>query len=73
MLSKFFVLKNDDIEKALEDLPYIGNYLDDLTYRIREIKEDEGRSVNNEYIVINTDEPYIDEVIAIMKKHGHWD
>ena len=73
MLSKFFVLKNDDIEKALEDLPYIGNYLDDLTYRIREIKEDEGRSVNNEYMVINTDEPYIDEVIAIMKKHGHWD
>jgi chemotaxis regulatin CheY-phosphate phosphatase CheZ len=25
------------------------------------------------YIVINTDEPYAEEVIEIMKKHGHWD
>lgn len=29
---------------------------------------------NNEktYIVINTDEPYADEIIEIMKRYGHW-
>lgn len=26
----------------------------------------------NTYLVINTDEPYADEVIEIMKRHGHW-
>lgn len=26
----------------------------------------------NTYLIINTDEPYADEVIDIMKKHGHW-
>ncbi len=25
------------------------------------------------YIVINTDEPYIDEIVEVLKKHGHWD
>lgn len=26
----------------------------------------------NKYLVINTDEPYADEVIEIMKRYGHW-
>ena len=34
-------------------------------------KELEGKKENT-YLVINTDEPYADEVIAILKRHGHW-
>jgi hypothetical protein len=26
----------------------------------------------NTYLVINTDEPYADEVIEILKRNGHW-
>lgn len=29
-------------------------------------------AVNNTYLVINTDEPYADEVIEILKRNGHW-
>lgn len=36
-------------------------------------REEVGKKPYNNYIVINTDEPYIDEIIAVMKKHGHWD
>jgi hypothetical protein len=27
----------------------------------------------NTYLVINTDEPYADEIIEILKKNGHWE
>lgn len=32
----------------------------------------EGKQPFNSYIVINLDEPYIEEIIEIMKRHGHW-
>ena len=40
---------------------------------IEEGREKDGKNPYNSYIVINTDEPYIDEIIAVMKRHGHWD
>lgn len=27
---------------------------------------------NNTYLAINTDEPYAEQIIEIMKQHGHW-
>lgn len=67
--NKFIVIKNDDVEKYL-------NFKGRVTLNCAiEVIED-GRSVdgkkNNTYLVINTDEPYADEVIEIMKKNGHW-
>ncbi|MCM3180205.1 hypothetical protein [Cytobacillus horneckiae] len=32
----------------------------------------EGKKSNNSYVVINLDEPYINEIIEIMKRNGHW-
>ncbi|WP_137744577.1 hypothetical protein [Robertmurraya siralis] len=32
----------------------------------------EGKQPFNNYVVINLDEPYIKEIIEIMKRHGHW-
>ncbi len=72
MFNKFMVLKYDDIEKVLEDSPYIGNYLDDLSEGVKDVRENEGRSPDPKYIVINEDETYADEVIEILKRNGHW-
>lgn len=39
---------------------------------IEDGRQKEGKHPFNNYVVINLDEPYIDEVIEIMKRHGHW-
>lgn len=31
-----------------------------------------GKPTDNSYVVVNTDEPYVDNIIEIMKKNGHW-
>lgn len=45
-----------------------------ITETIDSGRRAEGKSPASEktYLVINTDEPYADEVIAILKRHGHW-
>lgn len=69
-MRKFIVLKMDDIKDHLtgEDQLFLGLLID----RINVCREAEGKAVNN-YVVINRDEPYINEVTDIMRKHGHWE
>ncbi|MCY9259141.1 hypothetical protein MOF13_08555 [Bacillus spizizenii] len=69
-MRKFIALKMDDIKDHLtgEDQLFLGLLID----RINVCREAEGKAVNN-YVVINRDEPYINEVTDIMKKHGHWE
>lgn len=67
---KFVVFKKEDIYKYLDGDEYedfLG--LQDRIYLglLRDKK-----NTNKTYLVINTDEPYADEVIEIMKRHGHW-
>ncbi|WP_240455750.1 hypothetical protein [Virgibacillus sp. Bac332] len=66
---KYIVVKNEDIEKYLNksDKQLFTNCVG----QIQMSREIEGRD-NPTYLVINTDELYADEVIDIMKKHGHW-
>lgn len=67
---KFTVIKNADIEEYLSK-PKQTQLLQLLTTinngRILDLK-----SIDNEYLVINRNESYADEVIEIMKRHGHW-
>lgn len=35
-------------------------------------RELDGKQPYNNYIVVNIDEPYIGEIIEIMKRNGHW-
>ncbi|WP_313413157.1 hypothetical protein [Sedimentibacter sp.] len=68
-LDKFTVLKNDDIAKYLSPLAkHRLQQLLDVIYRCRT----NDNKLLNTYLVINTDEPYADEVIEILKKNGHW-
>ncbi|MGD6894306.1 hypothetical protein [Bacillus infantis] len=69
MQMKFTVVKNDDIEKYLSKNDQ--EKLVDCLGQIKMSRALEGRG-NAKYLVINTDEPYADEVIEIMKRHGHW-
>jgi len=70
MDKKYLVMKYTDIDNYAdyEDEQGIINACISITNgRINEEKTD------NDYIVINMDEPYINEIIEVMKKHGHWD
>jgi hypothetical protein len=59
--AEYFVPDGDEYEDflGLQDRIYLGLLRDK-------------KNTNKTYLVINTDEPYADEVIEIMKRHGHW-
>ena len=67
--NKFTVIKNDDLYKYIKvsDLFVLKRIME----KIQHFRKKAGKK-DNIYIVINTDEPYADEVIEIMKKNGHW-
>jgi len=52
--------------------------LKDMKNKILVIKADAQRTIQTgkitpaTYLVINTDEPYADEIIEIMKRYVHW-
>lgn len=67
--NKYLVVKWEDIEHISQRQ---WNQLDAMLETIEERREFIGKSRTNDYIVVNTDEPYIDEIVQILKRHGHW-
>ncbi|UED78248.1 hypothetical protein FH508_0012290 [Lysinibacillus sp. CD3-6] len=66
--NKYTVFKNED----LKQLPLtIQTQIQLAGYMIVYNRVGEGKP-ENIYLVINTDESYADEVIEILKLHGHW-
>lgn len=68
--NKFTVLKNEDIQKYCST--YEVEMLEQICSSIQSGRITDNRKPNNIYLVINTDEPYADEVIEILKRNGHW-
>lgn len=69
MAFKFSVFKNEDVEQlTLGEKVALGH----IAESIEDNRRAEGKNPRNTYLVINTDEPYADEVIAILKRNGHW-
>lgn len=66
---KYVVIKIEDIQNYFSDIKQ-HDLLNLLEYLSVCRKEDEKKE--NEYIVINTDEPYAEGVIDILKRNGHW-
>lgn len=67
--NKFTVIKNEDISRLAP------GYIDLLELILNQITLDRlkhGKNSTPFYLVVNEDEPYADEVIEIMKRHGHW-
>lgn len=71
MQMKFTVVKNEDLEKYLH--PEMKAAFLEIVEKVAMNKYvEENFKKPNTYIVINTDELYADEVIEILKRHGHW-
>lgn len=70
----YTVLNERDLEKYLSEkkLEKLNRVLDLVSLEIADGREGEGKNRYNSYIIINVDEPYIDEIVAVLKKHGHW-
>lgn len=66
-MDKFMVLKCHDIWRF--GLEKRAEFLEAC---VRESREMNGESIDNRYAVINLDETYANEVIEIMRRHGHW-
>ena len=66
---KFVVIKTEDVGKYLN---YSGRIaLNHVLEVIEDGRSMDGKKFNN-YVVINTDEQYADQVIDLMKTHNHW-
>lgn len=68
---KYVVIKLDDLTKyvpVIVKIKLLETMLDD----IKEGRKADGKAPVNEYIVVNTDEPYAGEVIEILKRHRAW-
>lgn len=70
-MGKFWVFKSDDIDKYLSNGQYVQ--LVNISGTIGNERIKEGKNPDNKYMIINRDEPYAEEVLEIMKKHGHWE
>lgn len=71
MKTKFTVIKNDDLDILYLTKPQVHREFERALHSINDWRKKEGKS-ENQYIVINTDESYVDEIIAILKQNGHW-
>lgn len=72
---RYTVINEHDVEKYLsigerQDLAIV---LDRILGNIEHGREKDGKKPYNSYIVINTDEPYVNEITDVMKRHGHFD
>lgn len=72
---RYTVINEHDVEKYLsigerQDLAIV---LDRMLGNIEDGREKDGKKPYNSYIVINTDEPYINEIIDVMKRNGHFE
>jgi hypothetical protein len=68
MEMKYTVIKNEDILS----LPKGTVWMQSLNNICHAVNVNRLPKQPNTYLVINTDEPYVDEIINILKRHGHW-
>lgn len=71
--TKFIVINNADINKLPKSVSdEFFNLLHRIQLAIDINRLAQGKEILRHYLVINTDEPYADEIINILKKNGHW-
>ena len=64
---KFIVIKKDDLNKYVHKSIAAG--LDDVLLEIEEGRKQDGKFPTPFYYVVNTDEPYADEVARLIETH----
>lgn len=66
---KFLVLNLRDMEGMPQRL---AEAIDEAALFVSAERASQDKDPCPEYLVINTDEPYIGEIIDVLKRHGHW-
>lgn len=64
------VFKNEDLFRYLDAEEYKS--IVSIGEKINQGRFKDGRTTDNTYIVVNTDETYIDEIIEVLKLHNAW-
>ncbi len=70
MKMSHIVIKKDDLTKYLNSQEY--NALSEVLCKINQGRSLDKRPTDHRYIILNMDEPFVDEVISVLEKHGHW-
>ncbi|GAS82434.1 hypothetical protein [Paenibacillus amylolyticus] len=70
MKIKHTVIKNEDVEKHLNELERVQMLR--LLNKVRVGRASEGKQAVNTYLIVNTDEVYATDVVQILKDNGHW-
>lgn len=72
---KYTIINERDVEKYVD--PFTRNELaialDNVCSQIEHGRESNGKVAFNNYIVVNVDEPYINDIVAVLEANGHWD
>ncbi len=63
---KYIVIKIQDLHLYADDVLW---KLDDVLKRIEYGREKDGRDKDPKYVVVNEDEPYAEQVWALIKEH----
>lgn len=72
---KYIVVNTRDI-RLYADKQTTDDFLCKLNYLSEEIEEGRvavGKKPFNNYVVVNIDEPYINDIVAILQANEHWD
>lgn len=72
---KYTVLSHKDLDKYIDVFTQneLWVMIDSILGNIENAREKDNKKPYNSYIVINTDEPYINEIVEVMKQYGQWD
>lgn len=71
MAKKFIVLKNEDVLQHLN--AFDRKDLIRVLEKIAKGRKLAGKEIDHNYLIINTDEPYAEQVIDIMRDNNHWE
>ncbi|PER40830.1 hypothetical protein COL26_21980 [Bacillus thuringiensis] len=71
---RYTVLNEKDLERYVneEKREEFRQILNEALGEIEDGRLCDDKKAYNSYIVINTDESYINEIIEVMKRHGHF-
>jgi len=70
MLITHTVFKNEDLFLYLDAEEYKS--IVRVAEKVNQGRFKDGRQTESTYIVVNTDERYIDEIIEVLKLHNAW-
>jgi hypothetical protein len=70
MQDKYMVIKYEDaqVHLSVEEKSLLAK----MFTKVAEGRKYQGKKLTNTYVVVNTDEPYIADVVDVLKRNGHW-